>query len=249
MPASTRTSFTRVDHDRPGTSGGPPVVPPLPDLNLLDGRFDGHRRIFYDYLRDGARPVTAEGDAPPGEYRMRREVVDDYIVAGDADTEEGVEVHGGQERNWDHHSPVGTPQPGSRLAAEPTSPNRPSQDGASSQNSSQSGSSPELPSQISLTILLVNGKRKVMIFDSRTTVGRVKELVWNTWPNGKFYVFSVLVFLPALRSTSCLSGSSVSCALSFPFLIHAITLASWATRARYECDIGPKWSHNAAPLA
>lgn len=194
MPASTRTSFTRVDHDRPGTSGGPPVVPPLPDLNLLDGRFDGHRRIFYDYLRDGARPVTAEGDVPPGEYRMRREVTDDYIVAGDADTEEGVEVHGGQERNWDHHSPVDTPQPGSRLAAEPTTANRSSQDGASSQNSSQSGSSPELPSQISLTILLVNGKRKVMIFDSRTTVGRVKELVWNTWPNGKFYVFSSLPF-------------------------------------------------------
>lgn len=214
MPASTRTSFTRVDHDRPDTSGGPPAVPPLPDLSLIDGRFHGDERVFYDYLRDGARPVTAEGDAPPGEYRMRRENVNDYIVTGDAGTEEGVEVQGGQERNWDHHSPVDSPQPGRQIAAEPTPPNRPSEDGGSSRHSSQSGSSPELPSQISLTFLLVNGKRKVMIFDSRTTVGRVKELVWNTWPNGKFYVSSCLAFLDVFRSILWASGDGVSRALS-----------------------------------
>jgi hypothetical protein len=32
--------------------------------------------------------------------------------------------------------------------------------------------------------LLVSGRRRSMAFDPETTVGRVKELVWNTWPIG-----------------------------------------------------------------
>ncbi|KIJ63851.1 hypothetical protein HYDPIDRAFT_29201 [Hydnomerulius pinastri MD-312] len=40
---------------------------------------------------------------------------------------------------------------------------------------------PQTP-QISLTFLLVSGRRKVQSFDPETTVGRVKELVWNAWP-------------------------------------------------------------------
>lgn len=43
---------------------------------------------------------------------------------------------------------------------------------------------PQTP-QVSLTFLLVNGRRRTMIFEPETTVGRVKELVWNAWPNGE----------------------------------------------------------------
>ncbi|KAH7882497.1 hypothetical protein F5I97DRAFT_1910854 [Phlebopus sp. FC_14] len=43
---------------------------------------------------------------------------------------------------------------------------------------------PPIPqiSQVSLTFLLVSGQRKSQSFDPETTVGRVKELVWNAWP-------------------------------------------------------------------
>lgn len=40
---------------------------------------------------------------------------------------------------------------------------------------------PQTP-QVSLTFLLVSGLRKTQSFDPETTVGRVKELVWNAWP-------------------------------------------------------------------
>lgn len=35
---------------------------------------------------------------------------------------------------------------------------------------------------VSLTFLLVSGLRKTQSFEPETTVGRVKELVWNAWP-------------------------------------------------------------------
>ncbi|RPD65301.1 hypothetical protein L226DRAFT_456020 [Lentinus tigrinus ALCF2SS1-7] len=41
---------------------------------------------------------------------------------------------------------------------------------------------PQTP-QVSLTFLLVSGRRRTMSFEPETTVGRVKELVWNAWPN------------------------------------------------------------------
>jgi len=40
---------------------------------------------------------------------------------------------------------------------------------------------PQTP-QVALTFLLVSGCRKSQSFDPETTVGRVKELVWNAWP-------------------------------------------------------------------
>lgn len=43
---------------------------------------------------------------------------------------------------------------------------------------------PQTP-QVSITFLLVSGRRRTMTFEPETTVGRVKELVWNTWPNGE----------------------------------------------------------------
>ncbi|OBZ77356.1 Ubiquitin-like protein 3 [Grifola frondosa] len=36
---------------------------------------------------------------------------------------------------------------------------------------------------IALTFLLISGRRRTMSFEPETTVGRVKELVWNAWPN------------------------------------------------------------------
>ncbi|KIK77895.1 hypothetical protein PAXRUDRAFT_834818 [Paxillus rubicundulus Ve08.2h10] len=45
-------------------------------------------------------------------------------------------------------------------------------------------SEPQIPQtqQVSLTFLLVSGRRKTQSFDPQTTVGRAKELVWNAWP-------------------------------------------------------------------
>ncbi|KAF9039463.1 hypothetical protein BDZ89DRAFT_382853 [Hymenopellis radicata] len=51
------------------------------------------------------------------------------------------------------------------------------------------GEIPRTP-QISLTFLLVSGRRRTMNFDPTYTVGRVKELVWNTWPGGSFLFFA-----------------------------------------------------------
>jgi len=42
---------------------------------------------------------------------------------------------------------------------------------------------PQVP-QTLVQFLLVSGRRRSMAFDPETTVGRVKELVWNTWPCG-----------------------------------------------------------------
>jgi hypothetical protein len=42
---------------------------------------------------------------------------------------------------------------------------------------------PQIP-QTMLQFLLVSGRRRSMTFEPETTVGRVKELMWNTWPNG-----------------------------------------------------------------
>ncbi|KAL0958230.1 hypothetical protein HGRIS_000388 [Hohenbuehelia grisea] len=51
-------------------------------------------------------------------------------------------------------------------------------------NASQSiqVSVPQTP-QTYVTFLLVSGRRRTMSFDPATTIGRVKELVWNAWPS------------------------------------------------------------------
>jgi hypothetical protein len=94
QPASTRTSFTRVDHTRPGTSAGD------------DGQRD---------------------EADPNDEAARASLRD---------------------------------EPEEQEAA----------------------SIPQIP-QTMLQFLLVSGRRRSMVFEPETTVGRVKELVWNTWPN------------------------------------------------------------------
>jgi len=42
---------------------------------------------------------------------------------------------------------------------------------------------PQTP-QAFLTFLLVSGKKRTMSFEQDTTIGRVKELIWNAWPSG-----------------------------------------------------------------
>lgn len=57
-------------------------------------------------------------------------------------------------------------------------------EGATGEDGSGEDAIPQTP-QVSLTFLLVNGRRRTMTFEPETSVGRVKELVWNAWPNGE----------------------------------------------------------------
>jgi hypothetical protein len=57
---------------------------------------------------------------------------------------------------------------------------------------------PQTP-QTALTFLLVSGRRRTMAFDPATTVGRVKELVWNAWPSGPSpLLFALPVLIEAM---------------------------------------------------
>ena len=58
------------------------------------------------------------------------------------------------------------------------------EEGAGGEGAREEPAIPQTP-QVSLTFLLVTGRRRTMSFDPETTVGRVKELVWNAWPNGE----------------------------------------------------------------
>jgi len=104
MPASTRTSFTRVDHGtRPGSAAGDNYN--HPDEAASDDR--------------GADAVVP----PPEDVQQQQE------------------------------EETGAP-----------------------------AAVPQVP-QTLVQFLLVSGRRRSMAFDPETTVGRVKELLWNTWPN------------------------------------------------------------------
>ena len=111
LPASTRTSFTRVDHTRPGTAAGD------------------------NSCRDEEVAAAAAGAVP------------DVGGSGGADV---------------------CAQPGDEQGVE-----------------TGAMAVPQVP-QTLVQFLLVSGRRRSMAFDPETTVGRVKELVWNTWPNGTF---------------------------------------------------------------
>lgn len=124
VPASTRTSYTRVDMSRPVTSAGP-AIPADSDSDGADSALQ--------------RPHTTAA-ATSGRFVRNHEEGDSQVGHG----EEAKEQEGEDARTAPH-----TPQ-------------------------------------ASVTFLLVNGKRRTMQFDPETTVGRVKELVWNTWPNGAF---------------------------------------------------------------
>lgn len=44
---------------------------------------------------------------------------------------------------------------------------------------------PQTP-QTHITFLVISGRRRTMSFEPDTTIGRVKELVWNAWPTGDY---------------------------------------------------------------
>jgi hypothetical protein len=148
QPASTRTSFTRVDHTRPGTSAGD------------DGQRD---------------------EADPNDEAARASLRD---------------------------------EPEEQEAA----------------------SIPQIP-QTMLQFLLVSGRRRSMVFEPETTVGRVKELVWNTWPNGVSRSHShsrsrPLFFCPGGLSIHLISYSwNCRCRVRFSppsrFSLRPFSLLSW----------------------
>ena len=113
LPASTRTSFTRVDDTRPGTAAG--------DTSIV------HNHLPPD---GGGGSDGADADADAGDARNAPQPPRDELEEEDT----GAVV----------------PQ----------------------------------ETQALVQFLLVSGRRRSMAFDPETTVGRVKELVWNTWPNG-----------------------------------------------------------------
>ncbi|VDC07439.1 unnamed protein product [Peniophora sp. CBMAI 1063] len=122
VPASTRTSYTRVDMSRPVTSAGP-AIPADSDSEGAD--------------LSPQRPHTTAA-ASTGRFVRNQDEEADSHVGHDEETKERSEEN--------------------------------------------AGAVPQTP-QASVTFLLVNGKRRTMQFEPETTVGRVKELVWNTWPN------------------------------------------------------------------
>lgn len=143
LPASTRTSFTRVDETRPGTAAG--------DTSIV------HNHLPPDGGGDG---VDAGADAAEADVR---------------------------------NAP---PPPRDELEEEETG-----------------GVVPQ-ETQALVQFLLVSGRRRSMAFDPETTVGRVKELVWNTWPNGTLS----LSFVPRplsmyTRTYTCMRGAA--CATRF----------------------------------
>jgi hypothetical protein len=46
---------------------------------------------------------------------------------------------------------------------------------------------PQTP-QIYVTFLLISGKRRTLAFEPSTTIARVKELAWNSWPAGMSFI-------------------------------------------------------------
>ncbi|KZV68331.1 hypothetical protein PENSPDRAFT_653259 [Peniophora sp. CONT] len=122
IPASTRTSYTRVDMSRPVTSAGPAVP--------ADSDSDGADSAPH-------RPHTTAATSTGRFVRNNDEETDSHV---------------GHEEE------------------------------AKERSEEEARAVPQTP-QASVTFLLVNGKRRTMQFEPETTVGRVKELVWNTWPN------------------------------------------------------------------
>jgi hypothetical protein len=126
LPASTRTSFTRVDDTRPGTAAG-------------------DTSIIHNHLPDDPVPGLGPGD--------------------------------------------GNGRGGGGDGADARSAPPPPRD--EEEEDEETGAVVPQETQTLVQFLLVSGRRRSMAFDPETTVGRVKELVWNTWPNG------TLSFVPA----------------------------------------------------
>lgn len=103
---------------------------------------------------------------------------------------------------------------------------------------------PALPQAV-LTFLLVSGRRRTMAFDPETTIGRMKELVWNAWPNGESSAFFPLIL--CFASSAHASVLSLSCMSIHDRSLHSNSLDlalhrdATAPRPPRAC-ISPRWS-------
>ena len=124
-----------------------------------------------------ARPATASAAMAAPQLQLLRPRLFDLASTGSvcsfrSDADEG-------EPQFDHDS---EPQLPPETAAAPVASSS-STSPPSSPHQPQPAAVPQTP-QTFITFLLVTGKRRTMSFDPETTIGRVKELVWNTWPEG-----------------------------------------------------------------
>ena len=139
LPASTRTSFTRVDNNtRPGTAAGDNI----------------------DMCDEGAIPGSGGGGG-----------------GGGSSSGGG----GGAPAPPAPHE--GGPGPDEVVSAVEAKP------------AATAVVVPQIP-QTLVQFLLVSGRRRSMAFVPETTVGRVKELVWNSWPNGTSATFTPSSLFP-----------------------------------------------------
>ncbi|KAF8624329.1 hypothetical protein AX17_007157 [Amanita inopinata Kibby_2008] len=201
---STRTSFTRVDADdgdnllfpaRPATAGPsmtassvptrPTLLPDLPPGSTAD-------------LHTAIREETQSSSSPPlPSVPPTTTAVDALTLPATGPslgTAEQVPSSSLPEPSSPPSSPLPTPSMPSTSPSPPPSSPMPSpplqhqqpqiltQLQTQAQEAANVVASPPQTPQAFITFLLITGRRRTMSFDPEMTVGRVKELVWNTWP-------------------------------------------------------------------
>lgn len=92
---------------------------------------------------------------------------------------------GGAREDAMSHEPLATqPDPTTKDSLPPI-PSPPSESKVGSEEEETSPDTMLLQTpQAYITFLVISGRRRTMSFEPETTLGRVKELVWNAWPTG-----------------------------------------------------------------
>lgn len=72
--------------------------------------------------------------------------------------------------------------------------------------------------KVSITLLLVSGRRRTAEFEKQTTVGELKEIVWSTWPGGEQQS------LPRWTSSVAFDGTSFRSLLRSTCFAHCLSL-------------------------
>ncbi|KAF8841136.1 hypothetical protein BDN67DRAFT_572918 [Paxillus ammoniavirescens] len=162
------------------SSPNPPSSPPFADAVVRPFTSQGStsftRPLTYDYpppTRSSERPYTAQGTPNP----PLPTAFGPYISASARTSYTRVDI--------DSVSPtMYPPLPSIPTASAELNPDATPTDVPINTILDNDSTEPQIPQthQVSLTFLLVSGRRKTQSFDPETTVGRVKELVWNAWP-------------------------------------------------------------------
>lgn len=124
-----------------------------------------------------ARPATASAAIAAPQLQLLRPRLFDLQSAGSVSSFPS-DADGGEPQPGPDSDP---PPPQETMAEQMASSSSISP--SSSPHQSQPSAVPQTP-QTFITFLLVTGRRRTMSFEPGTTIGRVKELVWNTWPEG-----------------------------------------------------------------